>query len=133
MRKIFLDTGGILALVNKRDTLHKKAVQVNGTLELEEVRFIITDYIVVEIGNALAKHKELAIKTLNHLQTSEDIQRTKITDEIFDQALELYKKYSDKDWGLTDISSFVIMQRENISEAFTADYHFKQFGFRILL
>lgn len=133
MRKIFLDTGGILALVNKKDILHKKAVQVNEALELEEVRFIITDYIIVEVGNALAKHKELAIKTLDHLQTSEDIQRIEITDEIFDQALELYKKYSDKEWGVTDISSFVVMQQEGLNEVFTADHHFKQFGFRILL
>jgi len=133
MRKIFLDTGGILALINKRDALHKKAIKVNKVLEQEEVQFIVTDYIVVEVGNALAKHKELAMKTLDHLQTSEDIQRLKITDEIFDQALELYKKYSDKEWGITDISSFVVMQQEGINEAFTTDHHFKQFGFRILL
>jgi predicted nucleic acid-binding protein len=35
MRKIFLDTGGILALVNKRDALHQKAVKVNAKLELD--------------------------------------------------------------------------------------------------
>lgn len=78
MRNIFLDTGGILATVNKRDALHKKAVKVN-------------------------------------------------------KAIETYKKYTDKEWGLTDITSFVVMQQEGLNEASTGNHHFKQFGFRILL
>ena len=62
MRKIFLDTCGILALVNTRDFLHKDAVQVNSILLLENVIFFTSDYILVEVGNALAKNKSLAIK-----------------------------------------------------------------------
>lgn len=66
MRKIFLDTVGILALVNKRDSLHEHAVKINFELLLEKVNFYITDYILVEVGNALAKNKMLTIKTLDH-------------------------------------------------------------------
>ena len=133
MRKIFLDTCGILALVNTRDFLHKDAVQVNSILLLEKVDFFTTDYILVEVGNALAKNKSLAIKTLNYLQNSEDIQLIKITDEVLNKALKIYKQYTDKEWGLTDISSFIVMIELEINEAFTNDDHFKQYGFKILL
>jgi predicted nucleic acid-binding protein len=133
MRKVFLDTSGILALVNKRDFLHKKAKKVNETLLLENVRFYTTDYILAEVGNALAKNKTLALKTLKNMQESEDTELVKITDALLNEALHLYEKYSDKDWGLTDVSSFAVMKRFYISEAFTDDKHFEQFGFKILL
>ena len=133
MKKLFLDTGGILAAVNKRDSLHIKAVKVNRQLELGHVQFIITDYILVEVCNSLAKRKKLAMKTIEYLQTSEDIKILKITDSIFSKAIDIYKQYFDKDWGLTDITSFVVMQHEGINEAFTGDHHFSQFGFQVLL
>jgi hypothetical protein len=133
MRKIFLDTVGIIALVNKRDSLHEHAVQINSQLLLEKVTFHITDYILVEVGNALAKNKMLAIKTLDNLRNSEDIQSFNMTKEILEEAIGLYKKYADKEWGLTDVSSFVVMKKLKIEEAFTSDIHFKQYGFKILL
>lgn len=133
MRRIFLDTCGILAIVNKRDSLHKKAVQINSVLLFENVNFITTEYIIVEVGNALAKDKSLALKTINHLYGSEDVQILKITDIMFDRALDVYKQYIDKEWGLTDISSFVVMKEYNIEDAFTNDKHFEQYGFKILL
>lgn len=54
MRTIFLDTSGVLALVNKSDNLHEKAVTVNQMLLLERTRFITTDYILLEVGNTLS-------------------------------------------------------------------------------
>ncbi len=45
----------------------------------------------------------------------------------------LYKQRPDKDWGLTDCISFVVMQREVKARAFTSDQHFAQAGFVKLL
>ncbi len=39
----------------------------------------------------------------------------------------------DKEWSLTDCISFVVMQDEQIIEALTADRHFEQAGFKVLL
>ena len=128
-----MDTSGILALVNKRDFLHEKVKKANFTLLAENVRFYTTDYVLVEVGNALAKSKKLAIKTLKNLQKSEDTEVVKITDELLTGALQIYEKYSDKEWGLTDVSSFAVMNKFEIAEAFTDDKHFEQFGFKILL
>ena len=133
MRKIFLDTCGILALVNKRDSLHEKAKEVNISLLLEKVQFYTTDYILAEVGNGLAKNKKLALKTLKNLQENEDTEIIKITNALLTKTLELYEKYSDKEWGLTDVSSFTVMNEFKIDEAFTDDKHFQQFGFKILL
>lgn len=133
MEKVFLDTGGILALVNKRDALHAKAVKENKKFEKEPILFVTTDYVLVEVGNGLVKHKSLAIKTLDFLAFSDDVQFVKISDKILNSALKIYKKYDDKEWGLTDISSFLVMRELGVKKAFTGDHHFEQFGFEILL
>jgi predicted nucleic acid-binding protein len=39
----------------------------------------------------------------------------------------------DKPWGLTDCLSFIVMQERGITEALTADEHFRQAGFVPLL
>jgi uncharacterized protein len=133
MKRIFLDTSGILALVNKKDILHVKAVQTNTLLLLSEIQFVITDYIFVEVGNALCKNKPLAIKTLRFLRETNDITFIKINDSFFEKALALFENFKDKEWGFTDIASFVVMKEYHILEAFTNDHHFQQFGFQTLL
>ena len=42
-------------------------------------------------------------------------------------------QYKDKKWSLTDCVSFLVMKEENIEEALSADKHFTQAGFKILL
>jgi predicted nucleic acid-binding protein len=56
-----------------------------------------------------------------------------ITEALLQQALALYRARPDKDWGLTDCASFVLMRQEGLTEALTADIHFRQAGFTALL
>jgi len=39
----------------------------------------------------------------------------------------------DKEWGLTDCISFIVMGDPGLTDALTADEHFEQAGFRALL
>ena len=43
------------------------------------------------------------------------------------------KKRMDKGWGLTDCTSFIVMQHYDVIDALTTDEHFQQAGFRALL
>ena len=56
-----------------------------------------------------------------------------INKEIYNEAWGLYSKRTDKEWGLTDCASFVVMKRYAITVAFTNDHQFEQMGFNILL
>lgn len=44
-------------------------------------------------------------------------------------ALNLHCTRFDKQWGLTDCVSFVLMKQEQVTEALSADLHFRQAGF----
>jgi predicted nucleic acid-binding protein len=52
---------------------------------------------------------------------------------LLTQALELYEARSDKDWGLTDCISFVVMQQQALTDAVTGDRHFTQAGYLAIL
>jgi predicted nucleic acid-binding protein len=55
------------------------------------------------------------------------------TSELFEAGLVLHGQRADKDWSLTDCTSFVVMQRRGITRALTPDHHFEQAGFEALL
>jgi len=56
-----------------------------------------------------------------------------VTEALIEKAIALYAGRSDKEWGLTDCVSFVLMEQEGVVEAVTADIHFQQAGYRALL
>lgn len=53
--------------------------------------------------------------------------------ELFARAYRLYKNHQDKEWGLTDCISFVVMSDLGVTEALTCDRYFVQAGFQVLL
>jgi uncharacterized protein len=53
--------------------------------------------------------------------------------DLFAEGAALYRRHKDKEWGMTDCLSFVVMRRRGIIEALTADAHFSQAGFLPLL
>jgi len=56
-----------------------------------------------------------------------------VDSSLFSRALRLYSTRPDKEWGLTDCVSFVVMGDRGIAAALAADQHFVQAGFRALL
>ena len=48
-------------------------------------------------------------------------------------SLDHYAAMSDKEWGLTDCISFIVMRDQNLQFAATSDHHFRQAGFFTLL
>jgi uncharacterized protein len=130
--RIFLDTLYVVALLNRRDQYHARAAEL---AQLYEGRFfLITDAVLIEIGNALAKHfKTQAVEVIERFLQAADVEVVRLTEELFTQAFALYRQHQDKEWGLTDCLSFVVMRRAGIREALTFDQHFVQAGFQALL
>lgn len=133
--KVFVDTAAWLALMNKDDALHDQAIQVKKQLQIERSQLVTTDFVFLEVADALATPKFRA-GTITYIQRLRQLPKLKVLPVgpvLFEQGWALYGKRLDKDWGLTDCISFVVMAQENISIAFTADRHFEQAGFERLL
>lgn len=132
---VFLDTNGWLALLNATDSLHAAASLAWASLLSRGDRVVVTDWVVAETGNGLARTsaRNRFAAAVELIRSSPRAEWVHVSEPLFDRALELYTRRSDKDWGLIDCASFVVMQDHGISEAFTNDRHFEQAGFTNLL
>lgn len=130
--RIFIDTLYIVALINRRDEYHDRAVALS--LQLQNESFVITDSVLLEIGNALARnYKAETISVIESFLEADDVEVVPLTSELFQRSFELYKNHQDKSWGLVDCISFTVMHDLKISKALTLDRHFIQAGFQVLL
>jgi predicted nucleic acid-binding protein len=134
-KPIFVDTAAWLALINKSDILHKKAKQIRDRLIRERRQFLLTDYVIVEIANALSRipFRKAAVQVISLIQSSRNISVVEIDKDIFIEAWNLYEERLDKEWSFTDCASFVVMKKLGLNDAFTSDHHFEQAGYNILL
>lgn len=131
----FLDTSYAIALSARTDHYHTAAVNLAQRIEAQGIRLVTTQAVTTEIGNALAKlrYRKAAIALLDALERDPFIEIIPFSTTLYRQALALYRQRQDKEWGLTDCLSFIVMQERNITQALTADDHFRQAGFRALL
>lgn len=132
VKQTSLDTLFVIALINRRDQYYEQADELASLYDGQPL--ITTDAILLEIGNAMARaFKPEAAQVIESLLTSEDVQVVRLTPELFERAFALYKSRPDKEWGLVDCISFVVMQDAGATDALTFDRHFEQAGFRALL
>lgn len=108
--QILADAVFLVALTNKRDQYYERAL--NLSIEFEDYDLLVTDAILLEVGNALARnHKLEAIKTIERLLSSDDVDVVHLTPDLFQRAFIMYKTFQDKAWSLVDCISFVVMSR----------------------
>jgi uncharacterized protein len=132
MKPVFLDTSYYVALFSPRDRHHNHAVDLGHSLRRP---IVITEFVLLELGNALADadDRQLFVDLLPHLRRDPNALVIPATHELFQQGCDLYAKRLDKDWSLVDCTSFVVMEEHGMSDALTADHHFEQAGFTVLL
>lgn len=93
-----------------------------------------SEAVVIEIGNGLSKikWKKIAHNWIARIIKSKTIFRViPTTTAILNKAIDLYGSRLDKEWGLTDCISFIVMQKYNLKRALTVDHHFEQAGYEI--
>ncbi len=131
MKKVFADTFFFLAVLNRRDPFHEKALAFYGD---NQHQFVTTAWVITEVADANCAAKTRGwFETLYRLLESDPKFSILPSDQNFHvRGLDLYFSRPDKDWSLTDCISFVVMQDEKLTDALTGDHHFSQAGFNAL-
>jgi uncharacterized protein len=133
--RLFLDTSFTIAQVSTNDQYNQKARFWSEKIQADRIPLITTQAVLLEIGNALSnrRFRQITVTLLEYFAVSESIQIIPLTDDLYNKAFNLFRSRPDKDWGLIDCISFVVMTEKNIPAALTADEHFIQAGFTALL
>ena len=94
----------------------------------------VTEAVLIEVGNALsAVNRTASVQFINQCYQTDNIKVVSVDTPLLMGALELYHSRQDKNWGLTDCISFIVMKNQGLIYAVTADIHFVQAGFVALL
>jgi len=133
MKQIFADTSYWIGLVNPRDQIHQKVIEI--TQQLSSVRLVTTEMVLVELLNSFSDSpfRRAVAGMVLKLRNDRNLRIVPQTSEQFESALQRYQQAEDKSWSLTDCASFHVMEAEQIQAALTHDQHFAQAGFETLL
>jgi uncharacterized protein len=133
--EVFLDTSFVIATSFPSDQFHAQALDCARAMRLASTRVLTTHAVLLEVGNSLSRtpHRPSAIQAINSLRNDPFVEVVLVTPDLFDRAFALFQQRLDKEWGLVDCVSFVVMQERGLTEALTSDQHFQQAGFVALL
>ena len=135
---VFWGTSAFVALGNADDDLHEQAVQVSTALARERARVVTTSAVLTEVANTFSRSawRPVARQLVESLRQSVQMGAATIVHvdrALWDRGWTLFVSRSDKNWGLTDCISFVVMEEQSVTRAFASDRHFEQAGFERLM
>lgn len=100
-------------------------------------RIVTSERVLSELLNHFADKgnplRTAATTLTDRLFTDPNVEVIPLTTAAFKRGLKMYKERPDKEWGITNCSSFLIMDAYEITEALTYDHHFVQAGYKALL
>ena len=135
MNGVFLDTVGLVAIANADDQWNAVATRTFEQLVKAGGPLVTSSLVLIEVGDGLSRvrHRQLAIDIRASLLQSQRVEIVQCSDDLEKRAWDLYTQRPDKDWGMTDCVNMTIMQERGIRSILTADRHFEQAGYEILL
>jgi len=130
---VFVDTGSYFALAVREDTHHHRARDLLRSLEQRGGRLFTSNFILTEMHALLLSRRgrDLAARTLERIDRSSAL-IVRIGPDDEQRARAIIYEYDDKNFSLTDATSFAVMERLRISTAFTFGRNFAQYGFQLL-
>ena len=131
---IFLDTGFVFALVNKRDENHERVLEVMAEFRGRDLATLLltTNHVVEETITLLrsSAHRDpgiahdIAVEVGRQLYAGVFGSIHHATAEEERAAFEFLARHRDQKYSFTDCLSFVIMDANKITEALTVDADF---------
>jgi len=132
MTIIFADTFYYIAFLSPSDEAHERAAAFTQGYD---GKMVTTEWVLTEVADGLASltTRNACAAFIESTRRDSDIIIVPATSALFSEGLLLYRNRVDKQWSQTDCISFVVMEREGLTEALTGDHHFEQAGYRALL
>ncbi len=134
MRRVFVDTSAFVALRNASEREHKAARRTMLDLVGERVSMFTSNYVFAETYTALLVRvgRVEAMNWGSAFRSGTAVELLRTDETIEEDAWAILEDRVDKAWSYVDATSFAVMAREDVTEAFSFDQNFRQRGLRVL-
>lgn len=132
-RRVLVDSAAYYAIADEKSPDHTRSIAVMARLAVQNRHLFTTNFILAETHALVLNRlgRDMAARVLRRIdQSTTTFVRVSASDER--RAREIITTHDDKDYSLTDATSFAVMERLRIGAAFTFDRHFAQYGFAVL-
>lgn len=125
------DTSAVYALIDRDDAHHSKATSVLRSIPRRSLTPILTNFLIAECHALLLSR--LGTHTAREWLLKQTWPVEPVAPKDVERAQEIIGRYTDKSFSYTEATSFAVMERLGIRDAFAFDPHFQQYGFKLLV
>ncbi|MBM4299712.1 MAG: PIN domain-containing protein, partial [Deltaproteobacteria bacterium] len=108
-----------------------RAVSILRSLQRRGLTPFLTNFIVAESHALLLSRLSAHTARAWLLNQSWPVEPISMADE--EKAKDIIRRYTDKSFSYTDATSFAVMERLGVKEAFAFDPHFRQYGLKLAI
>lgn len=134
MRRVFVDTSAFVALRNRGEREHEAARRALGDLVAQRASLLTSNYVFSETYTALLVRvgRREAVEWGRRFRAGSAVELVRVDEDVEDDAWSILEQHADKAWSHVDATSFALMAREDVDEAFSLDVNFVQRGLRVV-
>lgn len=132
MSAVFVDTSGLLALLNAKDENHARAERAFTNLQARQAPLVSTSFVLVETYALVGRRLGLEAVRSFRADFAPLIDVIWVDEALHDAGLDLLLDRRKRLLSLVDAVSFITMRQRNVDDAFAFDPHFAQEGFSLV-
>jgi predicted nucleic acid-binding protein len=129
---IFLDTSGLIAVLDVQDDFHDQAEPLWRQWIQEGIALLTSNYVIVEATAVGQRHLGFDAAPAIHQDMLSSVKVIWVTKTLHQRAFDLLLGAQRRRLSLVDCTSFVLMRDLGLRHVFTFDSHFAEQGFTCL-
>jgi predicted nucleic acid-binding protein len=132
---IFVDSDVFVSILRKDDSSHQKAKKLYLQLEKLNVSFATSNYVFAEVTTVISQKisHHAAIEFISNMRSPDSIYHfIRITPEIEEMAIEIFKKQTSKNISFVDCTNMALVKHDNLDAIFSFDEIYKKNGYKLV-
>lgn len=132
MSQVFVDTSALYALLVASDRNHARARSAFETLRTREAALVTSSYVLVETYALLGRRVGLEAVVAFRTDFAPLLEVVWVDARLHEEGLDLVLERREPGLTLVDAVSFLLINKQAISDVFAYDRHFELEGFTLV-